>query len=138
MMRRSTFRIRVPLHNTIRGDKKYLAWAKAEWNWFDHRSGMIKTSYLISDGPSGPGEKGRCVNTSAKQGQKIWTAQSFKGIFVRDLTMMAVIAKTTAYEAKDTNSHHQLGVFWAGPIADRTSWSQASALDALVASLKLP
>lgn len=62
-------------------------------------------------------------------------AQSFKGIFVRDFTMMAVIAKTTA---KDTNSHHQLGVFWAGPIADRTSWSQASALDALVASLKLP
>ena len=192
------------LHNTIRGDTKYLAWAKAEWNWFDHRSGMIKKSYLISDGPSGPGEKGSCVNTSAKQGEKIWTynqgvilaglaqlytatkdkaylteakrianaaishltvngvlteqcaangcgtgAQSFKGIFVRDLKMMAVTAKTTAYnsfftkqaksiEAKDTNSHHQLGVFWAGPIADRTSWSQASALDALVASLKLP
>lgn len=62
---------------------------------------------------------------------------------------MAVIGKTTAYnsfftkqeqsiEAKDTNTHHQLGMFWAGPIADLTSYIQASALDALVASLKLP
>jgi Glycosyl hydrolase family 76 len=193
------------LHNTIRGDTKYLAWAKAEWNWLDNHSGMIsKTTYLVSDGPSGPGEKGSCVNTSAKQGQKIWTynqgvilaglaqlytatknraylteaerianaaishltvkgvltelckqngcgtgSQSFKGIFIRDLKAMAVIGKTTAYnsfftkqaqsiEAKDTNTHHQLGMFWAGPIADLTSYSQASALDALVASLKLP
>ncbi len=189
------------LHNTIRGDTKYLAWAKSEWKWFAH-SGMINnTTYLISDGPSAPDDKGSCVNTSPAQNRKIWTynqgvilaglaqlykatgnkaylteagriakaattsrqlivkgvltepackgctgAQSFKGIFVRDLKVLAVTAKTPAYnsffkkqaqsiEARDTNSHHQLGEFWAGPIRNLTSWSQASALDALVASL---
>jgi Glycosyl hydrolase family 76 len=76
-------------------------------------------------------------------------SQSFKGIFVRDLKVLAVTAKTTAYNsfftrqaqsivAKDTNAHHQLGMYWAGPLADLTSWSQASGIDALVASLKLP
>ena len=191
------------LHNSIKGDTKYLSWAKAEWNWFSH-SGMIAKSYLVTDGPSAAADKGSCVNTSPASNKKIWTynqgvilaglarlykatgnksylteakhiasaaisnltvkgvlterckqngcgngAQSFKGIFVRDLKVLAVTAKTTAYNSfftkqassirtKDTNSHNQLGMFWAGPPgpkADLTSWSQDSAIDALVAAL---
>jgi predicted alpha-1,6-mannanase (GH76 family) len=75
--------------------------------------------------------------------------QSFKGIFVRDLKVLAVTAGTEQYnsflrrqaqsiEAHDTGSHHELGMFWAGPVRRATSASQASALDALVASVKLP
>jgi predicted alpha-1,6-mannanase (GH76 family) len=110
MMRRSTFRIRDPLASATEAKRI----ANAAINHLTVRGVLTEQ---CSDNGCGT------------------AAQSFKGIFVRDLTMMAVIAKTTA---KDTNSHHQLGVFWVGPIADRTSWSQASALDALVASLKLP
>jgi predicted alpha-1,6-mannanase (GH76 family) len=76
-------------------------------------------------------------------------AQSFKGIFVRDLKMLAVIAKTSQFnrffrkqarsiEDSDTVKSHKLGMFWGGPAADLTSYSQASAEDALVAALKLP
>jgi hypothetical protein len=76
-------------------------------------------------------------------------AQSFKGIFVRDLKMLAVTAKTSqfnrffrkqarAIEDNDTVKSHQMGMFWAGPVADITSYSQASAEDALVAALNLP
>ena len=78
-------------------------------------------------------------------------AESFKGIFVRNLKVLAVIANTTRYnkffiaqaqsiEKKDTASHpaNRLGMFWAGPLEDLTTYSQASALDALVASLDLP
>ena len=75
--------------------------------------------------------------------------QSFKGIFVRGLKMLAVAARTREFnsffskqarsiEARDTSTSHQLGMFWAGPMADQTSYSQASADDALVAALKLP
>jgi len=75
-------------------------------------------------------------------------AESFKGIFVRNLKMLAVIAKTSQFnsffrtqarsiEARDTVQSHQLGMFWAGPMADPTSYSEASAEDALVAALKL-
>ncbi len=75
--------------------------------------------------------------------------QSFKGIFVRDLKALAVTARTSQFntflkaqarsiEARDTNSHHQLGFLWGGPIIGLTSYSQASALDAVVAALKLP
>jgi predicted alpha-1,6-mannanase (GH76 family) len=74
---------------------------------------------------------------------------SFKGIFVRDLKVLAVTAGTTRFngfltaqaqsiEAHDTGKEHALGVYWAGPVADVSSSSQASALDALVASVQLP
>jgi predicted alpha-1,6-mannanase (GH76 family) len=76
-------------------------------------------------------------------------ALSFKGIFVRDLKVLAVTARTTQFnaffsrqaqsiEAHDTISHHELGMFWAGPAADVSAPTQSSALDALVASFKLP
>jgi predicted alpha-1,6-mannanase (GH76 family) len=75
--------------------------------------------------------------------------QSFKGIFVRDLKVLAVTAGTTefnafltgqaqAIEAHDTGPDSKFGMFWAGPVADVDSSSQASALDALVASVTLP
>lgn len=76
-------------------------------------------------------------------------AQSFKGIFVRDLKRLAVTAKTSKFNSffrkqasaiqdHDTVKSHQLGMFWSGPAADLTSYSQASAADALVAALNLP
>jgi beta-glucosidase len=40
-------------------------------------------------------------------------------------------------EASDTNSSNQLGLQWTGPIDSLTSYSQASAEDAVVASLGL-
>jgi predicted alpha-1,6-mannanase (GH76 family) len=75
--------------------------------------------------------------------------ESFKGIFVEDLKVLAVTARTTQFneffrtqaqsiEAHDTSRSHQLGMFWAGPLADRNSYSQASAEAALVAALRLP
>jgi predicted alpha-1,6-mannanase (GH76 family) len=74
--------------------------------------------------------------------------QSFKGIFVRGLKELAAIADTTQYasffenqarsvEANDTNASHQLGLQWTGPIDTLTSYAQASAEDAVVASLGL-
>jgi hypothetical protein len=186
------------LHNTIRGDTRYLAWAKAEWSWFDH-SGMINKQNLINDG---------LANDCKNNGEPTWTynqgvilaglaqlyratgnrgllaeaerlarasishlaiggvltepcttdacadrfqapAQSFKGIFVRDLKVLAVTARTSQFnaffsaqarsiETHDTGAQHQFGVYWAGPMAGVTSFSQASALDALVASVNLP
>ena len=76
-------------------------------------------------------------------------AESFKGIFVRGLKTLAVIARTTQFNmffrsqarsilARDTGKSFQLGMFWEGPVADGTSYSEASAEDALVAVLKLP
>jgi uncharacterized protein YyaL (SSP411 family) len=75
--------------------------------------------------------------------------QSFKGIFVRDLKVLAVTAGTTQFdaffaaqaqsiEADDTGIGHEFGMFWAGPVADASSSTQASALDALVAAVDLP
>ncbi|HTZ93062.1 MAG TPA: glycoside hydrolase family 76 protein [Streptosporangiaceae bacterium] len=72
--------------------------------------------------------------------------QSFKGIFVQDLRVLAVTAKTNEFagffarqaqsiETHDTNGHHQLGMFWSGPVTGRTSYSQASAEAALVAAV---
>jgi predicted alpha-1,6-mannanase (GH76 family) len=74
--------------------------------------------------------------------------ESFKGIFVRNLKYLAKVADTTQYasffenqarsiEANDTNSSNQLGLQWTGPIDNLTSYSQASAEDAMVASLGL-
>ncbi len=186
------------LHNSIRTDTKYLAWAQAEWSWFDG-SGMINKDDLINDGLDN-----NCMNN----GQPTWTynqgvilaglaqlyqatgnrallteaenlaaaavghlaaggvlnepcktdacadrfgtsAQSFKGIFVRDLKVLAVTAHTNQFngffkaqarsiETHDITAQDQFGVYWAGPIAGVTPSSQASALDALVAAVNLP
>jgi Glycosyl hydrolase family 76 len=74
--------------------------------------------------------------------------QSFKGIFVRDLKVLADTARTSQFNAffrkqarsiEDNDSvQSQLGMFWSGPPADLTTYSQASAEDALVAALNLP
>jgi predicted alpha-1,6-mannanase (GH76 family) len=72
--------------------------------------------------------------------------QSFKGIFVQDLKVLAVTARTNEFsgffraqartiEEHDTDGRHQLGMFWSGPPEGRTSYSQASAESALVAAL---
>jgi predicted alpha-1,6-mannanase (GH76 family) len=185
------------LHNTIPGDTKYLAWAQAEWSWFDH-SGMINKDDLVNDGLD---------NDCQNNGQNPWTynqgvilaglaqlykatgnrlllttaegiadaairyltvggvlteecraadcsldsdTQSFKGIFVQDLKVLAETAETTRFNAfirrqaraimaHDTGGDHQLGMSWAGPAAeDPTPYTQESALDALLASVKLP
>ena len=81
--------------------------------------------------------------------------QSFKGIFVRGLKELSNALNTQWYASffenqvnsiipKDTNSGHQMGFLWQGPVSDPntfnngiTSYSQASAEDALVAGLSL-
>jgi Glycosyl hydrolase family 76 len=88
--------------------------------------------------------------------------QSFKGIFIRDLMMLATIARSSAYdsffraqrssiEVHDTSKDEQFGLIWAGPINKActphstssrtraeanvcTSYTQASAEDAVVAA----
>jgi len=75
--------------------------------------------------------------------------QSFKGIFGRDLKVLAVTARTSEFnaffsvqarsiEAHDTGSHYELGMVWAGPVARVSAASQASTLDALIAWHKPP
>lgn len=75
--------------------------------------------------------------------------QSFKGIFTRDLKVLAVIARTCQFnsfftsqarsvEDRDTRGDSRHGFLWNGPIADLSPYSQASALDAIVAALNLP
>ena len=172
------------LHNTIRGDTKYLTWAESEWSWFKS-GGMINKSDLINDGLSA-----QCANN----GEMAWTynqgvilaglaqlyratrnsallrtaediaaaairhltaggvlrepcatttcgnssgsaADSFKGIFARDLKVLAVTAKTgrfsaffqkqaRAIEARDTTRRYQFGLLWAGPIIAANPYSQ--------------
>jgi hypothetical protein len=74
---------------------------------------------------------------------------AFKGIFVRDLKVLAVTARTSEFnaffvtqarsiEASDTSGYHQHGMFWVGPVGHVSSATEASAVDALVASLNLP
>jgi predicted alpha-1,6-mannanase (GH76 family) len=186
------------LHNTIRGDKKYLGWATAEWAWFSG-SGMINGSNLVNDGLTSNCENNHRPTWTYNQGvilaglaqlykatkdasllteaERIASAaisqltvggvlqepctgsecgsttggdlESFKGIFVRDLKVLAVTARTRQFngffrkqarsiEAHDTSRSHQLGMFWAGPLADLNSDTQASAEAALVAALQLP
>jgi predicted alpha-1,6-mannanase (GH76 family) len=183
------------LHNSIRGDHRYLKWARAEWKWFDG-SGMINKQDVVNDGLTA-----QCVNnheTTWTYNQGVLLAglaqlykatgshallgraehiaraaikrltvggvlhepcagtecgtnaggdgESFKGIFVQDLKVLAVTARTNqfsgffaaqahAIEAHDTDVKHQLGMLWAGPVTGRTSYSQASAESALVAAL---
>jgi len=186
------------LHNVVRGDTKYLRWARAEWAWFK-RSGMINGSDLVNDGLTaacannhettwtynqgvilaGLAQLYRATNDASllTEAERIAAAaisqltvggvldepcagsqcgnsrrgdpESFKGIFVGDLKVLAVIARTRQFngffrtqaqsiEAHDTSRSHQFGMFWAGPLADRTPYSQASAEAALVAALRLP
>jgi hypothetical protein len=81
--------------------------------------------------------------------------QSFKGIFARGLKELSNALNTQWYASffenqvnsiipNDTNSGHQMGFLWQGPVSDPqcfnngiTSYSQASAEDALVAGLSL-
>ncbi len=80
-------------------------------------------------------------------GQNPGDVQSFKGIFTRDLKVLAVTARTSEFncffeaqarsiEAHDTRAGRELGFLWRGPVLGLTSYSQASAVDALVAALK--
>ena len=73
--------------------------------------------------------------------------ESYKGIFVQDLKVLAVMARTPEFssffrkqarsiEAHDTNRRYQFGLLWAGPVIDLNPATQASAEDALVAVLK--
>jgi predicted alpha-1,6-mannanase (GH76 family) len=75
--------------------------------------------------------------------------QSFKGIFTRDLKVLAVTARTSQFNAfftsqarsvedRDSRAHRQLGFLWRGPIVGLSPYSQASALDAVVAAINLP
>jgi predicted alpha-1,6-mannanase (GH76 family) len=75
--------------------------------------------------------------------------QAFKGIFVQDLKVLAVTARTskfnaffsrqaTAIDSDDTTESHGFGMSWSGPAGEVSSATQASALDALVAALDLP
>jgi hypothetical protein len=77
------------------------------------------------------------------------SAQSFKGIFITDLKVLAVTARTSRYnaflkaqarsiEANDTDADGWFGMSWAGPAAEVTPPTEVSALDALVASVNLP
>lgn len=74
---------------------------------------------------------------------------SFKGILVRGVKTLADKGNVSTYnpflakqacsiEAHDTQNGDQFGVHWAGPIDGVTSWSQASAIDALVAAIGIP
>ena len=182
------------LHNSIRGDTKYLSWARAEWSWFS-RSGMINKRDVVNDGLTAQCTNNHETTWTYNQGvllaglAQLYKAtgnhvllrraehiaraairrltvggvlrepcvaaecgdnaggdgESFKGIFVQDLKVLAVTARTNefsgffrkqarAIEVDDTDGHHQLGMFWSGPNAGRTSYSQASAEAALVAA----
>jgi hypothetical protein len=75
--------------------------------------------------------------------------EAFKGIFVQDLKVLAVTARTSQFnaffskqarsiDADDTTESHDFGMSWSGPATDVNSATQASAVAALVAALDLP
>lgn len=75
--------------------------------------------------------------------------RAFKGIFVRDLKVLAVTARTPEFntffvkqaesiESRDTSGYSQHGLYWVGPVADVSPATEASAVDALVAAINLP
>lgn len=88
-----------------------------------------------------------CAGTGC--GPNVGDVESFKGIFVRDLKVLAVTARTSEFNSffktqarsvqdSDTRSDRRLGFLWRGPIVGLSPYSQASALDAVVAALNLP
>ena len=87
-----------------------------------------------------PCERTACGNSTGG------TPESFKGIFVRDLKVLAVTARTSRFSSFFRKAgavhrgprhrrHDQFGRLWAGPVIDRNPHTQASAEDALVAAL---
>ena len=70
------------LHNTIRGDTKYLKWAKTEWSWFKG-SGMISKSDLINDGLNS-----RCASNR----ETTWTYN--QGVILAGLAQLYRATKT--------------------------------------------
>jgi predicted alpha-1,6-mannanase (GH76 family) len=88
----------------------------------------------------------QCVDCTAGTFDDV---ESFQGIFVRDLKVLAVTARTNQFNSffirqskairtYDTNARHQIGLHWSGPITDLDSYCQASGVEALVAALRLP
>lgn len=88
-----------------------------------------------------------CAGTGC--GPNAGDVESFKGIFVRDLKVLAMTARTSQFNSffkaqarsvqdSDTRPDGQLGFLWRGPIVGLSPYSQASALDAVVAALNLP
>jgi predicted alpha-1,6-mannanase (GH76 family) len=121
----------------------YLATGKQSLLTQAERIGEAAISHLTAGGVlTEPCEGPGCPATLSDD------AQAFKGIFVRDLKVLAVTARTSQFnaffaaqaksiEASDTFGS-QLGMSWSGPAMAMTPASQASALEALVADLKLP
>ena len=117
----------------------YLATGQASLLTQAEKIARAATSDLTSDGVlTEP-----CGNACGGPGTD---AESFKGIFVSDLKVLARTARTSEFssffaaqarsiEASDTTAAHGFGLRWQGAVLDPTSYSQASAEDALVAVL---
>lgn len=122
-----------------------------------HRSAyLLDTAFTVKGVLTEP----RCQpNTGCGTGDEV----AFKGIFIRDLNTLDTIASKTKYnhyttkynkfltaqrksiDVKDTirvtvpsGTYDYLGMWWNGPRSMGTSGTQVSAIEALVAALKLP